>query len=295
MAAPFVYRRAPLLAVTAFLLSAPALAQEPTGGGAQEGSWFPADKKEVPRPPVDELKPDETAEKPAPPPRPATAPLPPPNSATPAPYVAPKPTSDATTIARRPKGNVAVYLGGAGAGGNLDSRRSMSSQIDGAAVFGLDLQFHVSPHFTLGGFMNVGAVNRQQSCAGSECNDGLFQLGVSAHYHLRPGRGVDPWLSAGTGVTTLSFSERQSFNDDAKTSATFVGFDLLHLQAGVDFRLGRVVALGPYVGLSNGVYTGVTTETRGSYQGTTRDTDRFASTTLHTWTSLGVRGRFNFF
>ncbi len=298
--APFL-RRAPLFATAALLLSAPALAQEPAGsGGTQDGSWFPAEKKEAPRPAPDEIKPDEPDEKPAPKPapRPASAPLPPPNQATPAPYRADGPATSGRSgpgRSKRPKGNVSVYLGGSGVGGNLDSENSMRSVVEGAVVLGADLQFNVSRHVTFGGYLDAGAVGRQAPCFGgeTECNDGLFRLGLSARYHLRPGRGVDPWLGVGAGLSALSFSD--TLDDGSKLTTTYVGFDLLNLQAGVDFALGRVFSLGPYVGFNNGVYTGAVTETEGAAYGRSRDTDRIGSSTLHTWTTLGIRGRFNFF
>jgi hypothetical protein len=294
--APYL-RRAPLLAITALLFSAPALAQEPTG--SQDGAWFPAEKKEAPRPPVDEVKPDEDA-KPAPkapPARPATAPLPPPNAAVPPPYVPEKGAQGpgAKVRGRRPAGNVGFYLAGAGAAGHLNSNRSMRSEVDGAAILGAELQFNLTPKFTLGGYAEVGAVGRRNECPSTndECGDGIFRLGISGYYHARPGKGVDPWFGVGAGLTSLGFTDRLS--DGSRKSVTYVGFDLLNLQAGVDFTLSRVFSLGPYIAFNNGVYTAVGTETRGDTYGRSRDSDRLASPTLHTWTSLGVRGRFNFF
>ncbi|HEU4409342.1 MAG TPA: hypothetical protein VFS43_29050 [Polyangiaceae bacterium] len=295
-------RRAPLLALSALLVSAPALAQEPSGSGSpQDGAWFPAEKKEAPRPPVDEVKPDEAdakpAPKPAPPARPASAPLPPPNAAVPPPYVPEKGAQGpgAKVRRRRPVGNVGIYLGGSGASGHLNANRSMRSEVDGAAIFGAELQFNLVPKFTLGGYLELGGVTRNGHCPSGvdECGDGIFRLGLSGHYHARPGKGVDPWFGVGAGITALGFSDK--LYDGSRKNVTYVGFDLLNLQAGLDFRLGRVFSLGPYIAFNNGVYTGVATEARGDAGGRTRDSDRLASPTWHTWTTLGVRGRFNFF
>jgi hypothetical protein len=162
-------------------------------------------------------------------------------------------------------------------------------------VLGLDLQFNLSRHFTLGGYADFGAVERQRGCAaGVECSDSLFRLGLSGRYHLNPGRGVDPWISVGTGLTTLSFTD--DLGDGVEQKVRYTGFDLLNVQLGVDFALGRVFSLGPFVGLSNGVYTSVSSENRSDdWSGRNRDTDRLSTPTLHSWTTLGVRGRFNFF
>jgi hypothetical protein len=292
-------RRAPLLAVTALLISAPALAQEPSGsGGAQDGAWFPAEKKEAPRPPVDEVKPDEDV-KPAPKPAPAprTAPLPPPRHEVPPPYTPEKGAQGPGAKAgpRRPVGNIGFYLGASGAAGHLNANRSMRSEVDGAGILGAELQFNLTPKFTLGGYAELGGVGRKGECPSGtdECGDGIFRLGISGAYHARPGKGIDPWFGVGAGITTLGFSER--LYDGSRRNVTYVGFDLLNLQAGLDFTLGRVFSLGPYISFNNGVYTNVGTETRGETYGRTRDSDRLASPTLHTWTTLGVRGRFNFF
>jgi hypothetical protein len=293
-------RRAPLVATAAFLFCAPALAQEPTGSsGSQDGAWFPSEKKEAPRPAADELKADEPdakpEPKPAPPARPVSAPLPPPSREVPPAYQAPAGTNGHAR-ARRPKGNISLSLGGTGAAGNLSGTRSMRSEIEGGAVFGVDLQFNVSRHFTLGGYADFGAIERQRGCnADFECSDSLFRLGISGRYHLNPGGGIDPWISVGTGLTTLSFTDELRNGDEQRVR--YMGFDLLNAQIGADFRLGRVFSLGPFIGLSNGVYTSVSSETQrdGSSRSRDTDTDRLSTPTLHTWTTFGVRGRFNFF
>lgn len=299
--ASFLHRTT-LVATAALLLSAPALAQEPTGsGGSQEGSWFPAEKKEAPGTPVDD-EPEEVEAKPEPKPAPAPKPSrpeaapPPVNRPAPAVYAPDGPATSGHARRKLPAGNVGIYLGGSGAGGHLTQAYGLRSQVDGAAVFGVDLQFNVSPNFTLGGYLDLGAVERRGDCpvGQHECEDGILRLGVSARYHARPGRGVDPWFGVGTGFTSLWFTNRQE-GDYLRRNLTYVGFDLLNLQAGVDFSLGRVFSLGPYIAFNNGVYTGVSEETSGGPYGETRNTDRLSSPTLHTWTTLGIRGKFNFF
>ncbi|HEU4535246.1 MAG TPA: autotransporter outer membrane beta-barrel domain-containing protein, partial [Polyangiaceae bacterium] len=265
--------------------------------GSPDGAWFPAEKQEAPRPAADDLKDDEPdpqpAPKPAPRPRPASAPLPPPSREVPPAYHAPAGTSGHAR-ARRPKGNVGVSLGGTGAAGSLNGTHTMRSEIEGGAVLGLDLQFNLNRHFTLGAYTDFGALERRDGCfGGGECSDSLFRLGISGRYHLNPGRGIDPWVSVGTGVTTLSFQNRPY--DGSEQNVTYMGFDLLNLQVGADFALGRVFSLGPFIGLSNGVYTAVASENKDEWSGRSRDNERLSTPTLHTWTTFGVRGRFNFF
>lgn len=65
--------------------------------------------------------------------------------------------------------------------------------------------------------------------------------GVQAVLHLRPTRAVDPWLSLGTGWTSLWISQSGS------KTGSFQGLDLFRLQLGVDYRISKDVAIAPAI------------------------------------------------
>jgi hypothetical protein len=306
-------RPTPLVALGALLLSAPALAQTPAGTGkTQEGSWFPSETKdEAPRPAGDAAdeadEADETEEtdeadakpapKPAPPVRPAPAPRPPAKA---------KPAAPAAKPAAPPRarGKMDIYLGGSGVSGKLNSDRHLRSEVESAALLGIDGQLYVSRHLALGAYAEYGGVTRQGPCPPNTvagCEDVIFRVGVSAQYHFRPAvKGVDPWLGVGAGVTTLTFKDQRANGSGA--DVTYAGVDLLNLQAGVDFAIDRVFALGPYVAFNNGVYTNAVVPTRNDPHArllygadNVGGPGQSVSTAFHTWTTLGVRARFNFF
>lgn len=97
----------------------------------------------------------------------------------------------------------------------------------------------------------------------------------------------DATLNSGTGPASLSPS---------KTYTGFVG----GLEAGIDVPLGSSLSVGPYVGFTFGKFRSVVTDGTGAtatgtslstWSDRTLDYDS-GQRAVHTWTSVGVRGRF---
>lgn len=302
-------RPTPFFTIGALLLSAPAFAQEPASPSkAPEGSWFPSETKNgAATPEADKDEADEADEpeaKPAPKPAPPARPAPPPKTQA-KPAAAKPPAGPARPP--RPKGKFGVYLGGSGVSGKLNEVRTLRSEVDSAFVFGADAYFFTSPNFAFGGYLEVGNVSREGDCPSGSidgCKDKTFRAGVSMQYHFRPAqKGVDPWFGVGAGVTTLTFND-QSYNGSGR-EITYAGIDVLNLQAGVDFAIDRVFGIGPYIAFNNGVYTNAVLPTENDPHGRVRygisgrgdriDSGGDVSTAFHTWTTVGVRARFNFF
>jgi hypothetical protein len=303
-------RPTPFFTIGALLLSAPAFAQEPASPNkAPEGSWFPSEtKNEASSPEADKDEADEPAEpeaKPAPKPAPPARPAPPPKSqAKPA---AAKPSAGPARPPR-PKGKFGIYLGGSGVSGKLNEVRRLRSEVDGAFVLGGDAYLYTSQNFAFGGYLEVGGVSREGHCpsgSGDSCKDKLFRAGISMQYHFRPAqRGVDPWFGVGVGVTSLTFND-QTYRGSG-TNITYAGIDVLNLQAGVDVAIDRVFAIGPYIAFNNGIYTNAVLPTENDPHGRVRygagggrgdqiNSSGDVSAAFHTWTTVGVRARFNFF
>ena len=85
--------------------------------------------------------------------------------------------------------------------------------------------------------------------------DGLAQsravtwtFGVKAEWHFSPNQPVDPWLGAASGIKLLAI-------DEAGMSRDAFGFELAKLQAGIDFRVSRSLAVGFSAGISASMYT----------------------------------------
>jgi hypothetical protein len=118
---------------------------------------------------------------------------------------------------------------------------------------------------------------------GTKCDaPNKFRVGIQALFHVLPTTDdVSPWIGLGVGYEWLNISEtlgRQTFVQ------TFAGFELLNLQAGVDFALGSHVRLGPFAQLTLGRYTTIAEDASSG-----ADTLPSPGRAIHQWLSLGVK------
>jgi hypothetical protein len=122
-----------------------------------------------------------------------------------------------------------------------------------------------------------------------------LRLGANAHYHFgAPGASIDPWLGGGFGYEWLSqgfFLEAQ--DEEGDYSVTYQGFELLNVQAGVDFPVSATAAFGPFIAATLASYQWASLACVGSACATEEATSQnIDDTALHTWVFLGVRGAF---
>lgn len=108
-------------------------------------------------------------------------------------------------------------------------------------TFELGLGYRMFPELSVGAYGSVAGYQRGSTA--DELSLSVFgaRAGVQAVLHLRPTRAVDPWLSLGTGWTSLWI-----LPTDGKTSS-FQGLDLVRIQVGVDYRLSKDVAIAPAI------------------------------------------------
>jgi hypothetical protein len=129
------------------------------------------------------------------------------------------------------------------------------------------------------------------------CSVSDVRLGANVHYHFgAPGASLDPWIGAGLGYEWLTLSEGISVGSQAvDLSITLHGFEFANLQAGLDFPLSEVAALGPFVAVSFASY-GTGRVTCSGDCGTADDTqsESIDDTSVHEWLFLGVRAAFVF-
>jgi len=109
------------------------------------------------------------------------------------------------------------------------------------------------------------------------------RFGAQIQYNFLPDRGINPWIGYGIGIEANGIS--YTINNQTTDESMF-GPEYGHFMGGVDFRLGKVVGLGPYVDFSLGRYNDTSiTDSDG-----TRHDYTFTHPTLHEWLQIGVRG-----
>jgi hypothetical protein len=108
--------------------------------------------------------------------------------------------------------------------------------------------------------------------------------GVEARYSFRPALATDPWLGVGIGLESV----QQTIHDrvqrrEERTYAT--GFDFARLSAGLNFRLGRTIGLGPMITTAFGSYYRVKTFVNDRE----RANASVDNPAVHNWTTVGAQ------
>jgi hypothetical protein len=150
----------------------------------------------------------------------------------------------------------------------------------------LEVGARVGPAF-VGGYVSYGFGK-----AGSALDTGTgrsasnVRFGFEMLWHLAPDKTVDPWVGLGVGYEWLNLSV-------SGTGGTIYGsargFEWVNLQLGIDFMLGRIFRLGPFVRARVAQYdTGSLglINSQGTDVGGTSD---ITSKTVHTWIDVGLR------
>ena len=115
-----------------------------------------------------------------------------------------------------------------------------------------------------------------------------FRLGVEALYHSALERKVQPWFGVGLGYDALraTYRERSTYlpigavdTGDPDRSIRASGFELGHVQLGIDFVLVPGFAFGPFLGASVVAY--------GARRGF-RSADDF-----NVWSNIGLKAAFH--
>jgi hypothetical protein len=180
-------------------------------------------------------------------------------------------------------------VGGDDEGGDLDRT------VEGAVPIWIDLGYRVLPELFVGlygqyAFGRIGD-NFGQRCEvdpDAECPASMVRLGLQVHHHLAPESGTNPWLGLGLGYEWLTFGIEQS---DRGLSITTHGFELLNLQAGLDFEVTDDFHLGPALSFSIGEYSGISAECSGVAIDCMEQPE-IEETGVHHWLMLAVRGAY---
>jgi hypothetical protein len=246
--------------------------------------------------PVAAPAPAPAAPTPTPTPEPAptpVAPLPPPAPFWPAPIPAPAPApAPAWTPEPAPENHhklelgarlgVAVPTGHFATNPDGSSTAALSDVYNAKIPILLEFGYDVTPNWVIGISAQYGfIIDKKGACSvPMSCSDHDLELGIQGQYHFAPDERTDAWLGLGIGYEVQS--ETDSFSDHVD-HYTLEGPQFMKFQGGADFKLGRLMTLGPFMSFSLAEYN------RMSVNGVSND---ITATALHEWLSLGFKGTF---
>ncbi len=186
--------------------------------------------------------------------------------------------------------------------GSIASGAQVSDTLDAQIPVQIDFGFRPDPHLFLGAYGSFGFVLPASGvCQGGSCSGSDIRAGLEAQYHFRPAHRFDPWVGLGAGYEWLhlaSWSAGTAVQDgDAVNTSTDVkvslrGWELVNVQAGLDYAVCTGARVGPFVGFSLGEFENESQSytLRGVEHASATD---IAQTALHEWLTLGVRGSFD--
>jgi len=179
--------------------------------------------------------------------------------------------------------------------GGDDDDAALDRAIEGAIPIWVDLGYRVMPELFVGlygqygfGFPGDTFGNRCDANPDASCWASMLRLGLEVHYHPVPRSVANPWVGLGLGYEWLTIGIEQS---DDELSLTVHGFELLNLQAGLDFKVTDNFYLGPALTFSLGQYSDVSTDCAGDATDCDEDPE-IEEKAIHEWLVLAVRGAY---
>jgi len=125
--------------------------------------------------------------------------------------------------------------------GEISGNHMVNSDVGAGFSPVVELGYRFTPHWSLGlGGQYHESATRDGLPDGSHSRG--FALNVDATYHFRPYRFIDPYFQIGTGYRALWLLPSGVDND-----SMVHGFELGRAQLGIDYRVSKDVAIGPYV------------------------------------------------
>ncbi len=163
-------------------------------------------------------------------------------------------------------------------GGELESGYDLANDVAVAVPLMVQLGgAFAQDRVSVEGFFELSpmALSSDISDVCSDCTAVGMRVGALGSFRFTPQKRFTPWLGLGLSYELLT-------EDTGYASWTYSGVNW-DFSGGMDFKLGRVFALGPFVSLQLGEFT----EVDGDVSGT-------LDSGMHSWFQIGVRGRFDF-
>lgn len=178
---------------------------------------------------------------------------------------------------------------GAPSGGQTSALGDMFS---GMIPIWVDAGYRLDPNMMIGASFQYGFAminsSHNPACSqnGLSCSGSDVMFGVQLHYHLRPGRTIDPWGGLGVGYELASFG---SSGNGQSAGTSFGGFQFVNVQVGGDYKVMPNLGVGPFVMFSLGEYSGCWYSGGAAGGGGCTIHD----TAMHEWLTFGIRGAYD--
>ena len=167
----------------------------------------------------------------------------------------------------------------------------LNESVAGQVPIGFEIGVRVIPMLALGGYLDLApgilTSDVRDACdeLDHDCSSFGVHLGLMAHLHVLPEEPIDPWFGLGIGAEGLAFGESVGPNT---LVASFGGVEF-PLRAGVDFKLGKRVSLGPYVGYTFGPFSTATLSCDGPDCAVSEIESDIEETASHGWFGFGAK------
>lgn len=164
----------------------------------------------------------------------------------------------------------------------------------------LDAGYFFNSHLSLGAFFQYGVGLLSEDCPdGGSCSARQLRFGVNVAYHFQPTETLEPWVGLGVGYEVLDMNVSTGEGGlSARVGTAVRGLEFASLQGGLDYRVSRTFSVGPFVTLTAGQYSVVTSRIEADEDSpffedveATEDIERKA---LHAWLQGGVRMQVRF-
>ena len=157
------------------------------------------------------------------------------------------------------------------------------------------------PYLYLAGYIGFGfggaAGTTSDFCNAADlgCAGFGWRAGAEVHYQFIPGGKVNPWVGYGIGYEALSMAmakedaaDDDEIEEEEVAAAALAGYEFAHIMGGADFRINKVVGVGPFLDVSFGRYTKVGVADGAGETSDSADIDDSDEAT-HGWVTFGVR------
>ncbi len=165
--------------------------------------------------------------------------------------------------------------------GDISSHGARLQDVQGAgATVELKAGYRLTEGFAFGLYGSLTRYSAGDTLAGGTSVDGAT-AGLFADFHFRADRTTDPWIGLSTAWRGLWLSP------DVGQTSGFQGWEIARFCAGIDYRVTRSVAMGPYLGFAVSTFLSENTPDTTEYKaidGPRPDFFFFA----------GIEGRFDF-
>jgi hypothetical protein len=137
----------------------------------------------------------------------------------------------------------------------------------------------------VGAYVSWGYGRAIERCPGT-CSGYVWREGLQLTWTLPPFRGAEPWIGFGFGSeqSTVRYA-----SGGGEVATVWRGWEVVPAQGGLEWRVSRHLALGPFLLLGFGRYNDYSLETE--FASASAPIPRRA---VHAWVHVGVRGRLTF-